>query len=63
MLEMIRFQDREIKKFKSILCSIMHEDQIEAIESKAEWNEDRRDWKIPLFTLKDKMVVLPKLHH
>lgn len=40
---------------------MLRPEQVETLRGESEWIEDRSDYKIPAFYLKDKKLVLPKL--
>jgi len=40
---------------------IMSSDQIEMIVNNSEWDEEKREWKVPFFTYREKNINLPKL--
>lgn len=61
MLDTIRYQEKEIKKFSAILAVLMSNEQLDIIVNSSEWDEEKRDWKVPAFTYKEKKVNLPKL--
>lgn len=61
MLDTIREQEKEIKKFSSILSMIMTQDQIDYIVNNSDWNEEKKQWNIPYFAYKEKNMGLPKL--
>lgn len=42
MLDTIREQEKEIKKFSSILSMIMTQDQIDYIVNNSDWNEEKK---------------------
>jgi len=39
----------------------MSSDQIDMIINNSEWDEEKREWKVPYFTYREKNVNLPKL--
>lgn len=39
----------------------MSQDQLDMIINNSDWNEEKREWTIPNFVYKEKMVNLPKL--
>ena len=61
LLDTIRYQEKEIKKFSAILNMLMTSDQIDMIVNNSEWDEEKREWKVPYFTYREKNVNLPKL--
>ena len=42
LLDTIRYQQKEIKKFTAIINILMGKDQIETIVNNSEWDEERR---------------------
>lgn len=61
LLDTIREQEKEIKKFSSILAILMSPEQLDYIVMNSEWNEEKKEWHVPYFTYKEKNVGLPKL--
>ena len=61
MLDTIREQEKEVKKYTAILAIIMSQDQIDHIVNHSEWNEEKNEWNVPYFTYKEKNMGLPKL--
>lgn len=61
LLDTIREQEKEIKKFSAILAMLMTPDQIDHIVNNSEWNEEKKEWHVPYFTYKEKNMGLPKL--
>lgn len=61
MLDTIREQEKEVKKFSAILAMLMTPDQIDHIVNNSEWNEEKKEWYVPYFTYKEKNMGLPKL--
>ncbi len=61
LLDTIRFQEKEVKKFTAILNVLMSQDQLDMIVNNSEWNQEKREWTVPNFTYKERFVQLPKL--
>ena len=40
----------------------MNSDQLENIMNNSEWDEERREWNVPHFTYRERMINFPKLH-
>ena len=40
---------------------LMNSEQIDMIVNNSEWDEEKREWKVPFFTYREKNVNLPKL--
>ena len=51
-----------MKKFQAIVSILMNNDQLETIINNSEWDEERREWVVPHFTYRERMVNFPKLH-
>ena len=62
LLDTIRYQEKEVKKYQAIMAILMNPDQVETIINNAQWNEEGRQWDIPHFTYREKVVNFPKLH-
>ena len=39
----------------------MNSEQLDTIINNSDWNEEKREWTVPNFVYKEKMVALPKL--
>lgn len=50
LLSTIRQQDREVKFANKIMSILLSENEMYKIRQRAQWEENREDWKIPLFT-------------
>lgn len=50
-----------MKKFQAILAILMNSEQLDTIINNSDWNEEKREWTVPNFVYKEKMVALPKL--
>ena len=61
LLDTIREQEKDVKKFSAILNILMNQEQIEHIVNNSEWNEETKEWKVPSFVYKEKNSGLPKL--
>ena len=61
LLDTIREQEKEIKKFRAVLAMLMTQEQLDYVVLNSEWNEDREEWNVPYFTYREKAVGLPKL--
>ena len=60
-MDTIRYQEKEIKKYQAILNILMTQDQQETVLKNADWSESKREWYIPHFTYREKMVNFPKM--
>lgn len=40
----------------------MNQDQLDTIINNSDWNEEKREWIVPNFVYKERMIALPKLH-
>ncbi len=40
----------------------MSQDQLDVIVNNSDWNEEKREWTIPNFVYKERMIALPKLN-
>ena len=60
-LDTIRDQNQEIDYYKKIMEIMMTDNEMEKIKSKAEWDDESKNWTIPLFIVQNKQVILPKL--
>lgn len=63
LLDTIRYQEKEVKKFQAIISILMSQDQLDMIINNSDWNQEKREWTIPNFVYKEKMVNLPKVQH
>ena len=61
LLDTIREQEMDVKKYKAILSVLMSHDQIEHVANHSEWNEDTKEWRVPNFTYKERNAGLPKI--
>jgi hypothetical protein len=50
-----------VKKFTAILNILMSQDQLDLIINNSDWDEDKREWKVPNFVYRERNVGLPKL--
>ena len=50
LLDTIREQEKEIKKFRAVLAMLMTQEQLDYVVLNSEWNEDREEWNVPYFT-------------
>lgn len=39
----------------------MSRDQLDMIVNNSEWDEEKREWRVPMFTYRERNVNLPKL--
>jgi len=62
LLDTIREQEKEIKKFSAILNVLMNQEQIDYVVNNSDWSEEKREWTVPYFTYKEKNMGLPKLN-
>ena len=62
LLDTIRYQQSELKKYTSILNMLISKEQIQKIDRMSEWDDDKMECKIPYFYIRDKTVVYPKLN-
>ena len=61
LLDTIRYQEKEVKKYQAIISILMNNDQLETIMKNADWDEEKREWVVPHFTYRERMVNFPKL--
>lgn len=61
-MDTIRYQEKEIKKLTAIISILMSTDQLETIVNNSEWDEEKREWRVPHFTYRERMVNFPKIH-
>lgn len=40
---------------------LMNQEQIDYIVLNSDWNEEKKEWYVPYFTYKEKIMGLPKL--
>lgn len=52
LLDTIRYQEKEVKKFQAILNILMSQDQLDVIVNNSDWNEEKREWTVPNFVYK-----------
>lgn len=50
LLDTIRQQDRDVKFANRVMAILLSENEMYKIKQRAQWDENRQDWKIPLFT-------------
>lgn len=41
---------------------LMSPDQLEHIINNSSWNDEKREWVVPPFTYRERMVNFPKVH-
>lgn len=61
LLDTIREQEKEAKKYQAVLAVLMTQEQIDHVINNSEWNEEKKEWIVPYFTYKEKNMGLPKL--
>ena len=61
LLDTIRLQEKDIKINQSIIQNLLNSEEIEKIKGKAKWHDDKNEFIIPPFILKNKKVKFPKL--
>eukprot|EP00347_Sterkiella_histriomuscorum_P004399 403360607 len=50
LLETIRSQDKDVKFANKVMAILLSENEMYKVKQRAQWDENRSDWKIPLFT-------------
>lgn len=61
-MDTIRYQQSELKKYTHILSMLISNDEVQKIDRMSVWDDDRMEYKIPYFYLRDRAVVYPKLN-
>jgi len=61
LLETIRTQEKDLKFANKVMNIMLNENEMYKIREKAQWDENRLDWKDPslYFNSKDKDVQIP----
>lgn len=60
-METIRTQNREVQFAKAVMLVLLSPDEIKIIRSASDYNEDTGEYRVPLFTFKEKSLKFPKL--
>ena len=49
LLDVVRLQEKDLKFANRVIEIVLNPNEMYKIRDKARWNEDKKDWKIPLF--------------
>lgn len=59
MLDTIRQQEKELKLYNKINDIMLTPQEFYKIKSKSKYNDNKAEWRVPMFIVKDKKVALP----
>lgn len=64
LLEDIRQQEKDLKFANKVIQIMLSENEQYKIREKAQWDDNKLDWKIPLFIFnpRDKDIVFPNIN-
>lgn len=64
LLETIRQQEKDLKFANKVNAILLNENEMYKVKEKAQWDENKQDWKIPLFYLnqKDNTIAFPTIN-
>lgn len=62
LLDTIREQEKELKLFNKINEIMLTPQEFYKIKSKSTFNEDKMEWRVPMFIVKNKKVALPSVN-
>lgn len=62
LLDTIRVQEKEVKLYNGIMKMLLSSDEMDKIKGACEWSENKNDFLIPPFVLKNKKVKFPALN-
>ena len=60
----MRSQEKTVKFCNKVMGILLTENELFKLHQKSEWDEEKSDWKIPLFTFnsKSKEVAFPTIN-
>ena len=62
LFDTIRAQEKELKLLNKINEIMLTPQEFYKIKSKSDYNEDKMEWKVPMFIVKNKKVALPSVN-
>lgn len=62
LFDTIRSQEKELKLLNKINDIMLTPQEFYKIKSKSDYNEDKMEWKVPMFIVKNKKVALPSVN-
>lgn len=61
LLDTIRTMEVDLGFYKAIVDMMLNENNLYKIKSKSSYNDEKSEWEVPPFVMKDKQMNLPKL--
>ena len=63
MLDTIREQEREIQFCHEVMNAMLRSNELSKIRGRSKYDDNRNNWKIPFFFVREKEVVLPRIRN
>jgi hypothetical protein len=57
----LKQQELDIKFYRQIVDMVLKPEEVAKIKNKSTFDDDRNEWNVPVFHLKNKEVALPSL--
>jgi hypothetical protein len=61
LLETIREQEKDIEFLNIVVKAMVREYELENLRERSRWDENNQRWVVPVFYVKERAVVLPKV--
>lgn len=61
LFETVQDYEKDTSLYKEIMRKMINEKELSKIVNKCEYDVDNKKWSIPMFSIKDKQVELPKM--